>query len=207
MKHYPKTYEDKIKRPPEVALEKLHAKNISLDQLTLRAREFYRVENLRFYDNVLKAAWLKGQLIYDKSPIRIFGPNGFMVDQTVAFYMRGIVGYNGKLFLDNGAAACIISYIDDFYPEFFENDPFLDVGYYKFPYENLSLEHICLVHECDDRLEMLEYADSHAMNIRDFTNWATNWAYCYNEEDHEFMFEYFNGYRNREFPVLRKFIR
>jgi hypothetical protein len=204
MKYYPKEYEDKYKRPPEIVISKMGAYEDSLDNLILKTRDFYREAGLRYFDDLIKATWLKSQFTYDGNRIKSSPSNGFYIDTAYAFFMKGMVGFSGKMFMDSVNSYSVRSYIPDFFPEFLEYDPFVDKEYFKFPYENIGIGHLALVFKCDERLEMLDYAEKHGMNIRDFTNWVVNWVVCYNNDVGKKVYEFVDSYRHRESPVVRK---
>jgi len=108
--------------------------------------------------------------------------NGFREDSTFGWFMKAMVGVSQKPIVANMCFTATATYLKEMFPDFLIKSPFEEPDYYKFPFEHVTLDHMCFVYKCEDRIEMLEYADEEKLNILDFTNWATNHVFCHNDD-------------------------
>lgn len=67
-----------------------------------------------------------------------------------------------------------MNYVNELFPEFLKDNPFESPEKYRFPFKFINLDHMAFVMYCDDRMEILRYADEREMAYFDFVNWAAN---------------------------------
>lgn len=130
---------------------------------------------------MIKQVWLEFQFIH-KGKRRLSRRNGIYEDSIFSFFLRLAVGVSQKPLTSSFFVQSTTTYFKDFFPDFLKHNPFTEPEYYKYPYEHVSLDHMFFVYMCEERLEMLDYAEKRQMNIIDFSNWATNQALNYNDE-------------------------
>lgn len=182
MKQYPKTYEDVSKRPSDDFISNMGSTFGSLDELTSKARLFHKEAQLVLFDLIIKTAWLEQHFTFHGVRRSKRRGNGISHDWAYSYFMKGIVGISQKSFTDGIVFSSVPTYFKDFFPNFSDHDPFKEPEYFKFPYKNISMDHLAFVAQCHNRLELLAYAEERAMTIKDFVDWAANWALSYNEE-------------------------
>lgn len=206
MKIYPRTHEDSHKRPSDKVLSKLNTleRAGSLDGVVSLTKNFYKEVNDTLFDFVVRAIWLRGILRYGENSYESFGPMGYWPDAAIGFFMGAMVGNSGKFLLNSGIVTPIRSYLDDFFPEFWDRSPFIEPEYYKLPYKHLTYEHLIFVNQHHDRLALLDYAEEHEMSIWDFGNWAVDQAFSYNEESGNDVYRVTYASGHRKFALLQR---
>lgn len=182
MKQYPKTFADVSKRPSDEFISNMGSTLGSLDQLTHRSRAFQKDAHRILFDLIVKVSWLEQHFTFHGVRRAKRSGNGISHDWAYSHFMKGIVGVSQKAFTDGIIFSAVPTYFKDFFPNFTDHDPFEETEYFKFPYKNISLDHLAFVAQCHNRMEMLNHAEEWSMGIRDFVNWATNWALSYNDE-------------------------
>ena len=184
MKCYPKKFKDvyDILSVGDIRPTKLGSTLGSAEELAVRFRKFYREFHRTFFDQVVQQIWLEQQFMYgDKRRSRRCS-NGFSPDWAFAYFMKNVVGYSQKTITTNFCFSAIATYLKDFFPDFLNHDPDEEPELYKFPYKNVTLDHLVFVHMIHNRLELLEEAEKRAMSFVEFCNWVVNHVFCYNEE-------------------------
>jgi hypothetical protein len=74
------------------------------------------------------------------------------------------------------------------------NNPFKNPDKYKYPYNHITLDHLVLVYQMENRLELLEEAEKRNMSHAEFANFVINWSVGYNLENKN---EKYSVYKNR----------
>lgn len=87
-----------------------------------------------------------------------------------------------KIVTRSPAFSVVAAYVDELFPHLRDRSPFDYPEEYPYPFEHVTLDHMLFVQACDERMEMLRYADEQRMTYPDFVNWATNHVLCTNDE-------------------------
>ncbi|MFA5444994.1 MAG: hypothetical protein WC262_08520 [Bacteroidales bacterium] len=183
MKHYKKTYEDVYHAEvDDVRLARMGSLLGSPEKLAEKFRAFYKDFHESFFGYVVKQVWLEQHFSYNGVRRSRRSQNGYVGDWAFSYFMKMIVGYSQKPLTVNFLFTAIATYLKDFFPDFLNHDPFAEPEYFKFPYENITLDHLFFVYMVDNRLELLEEAEKKKMSFFDFANWATNAVFCYNDD-------------------------
>lgn len=165
-------------------------------------REFYRDAHLQLFDIIVKQVWLDQHFIYGGQTRQKRTGNGFAVDWAFAYFMRSIVGTSQKVTTLNPVFTAVSTFLIDFFPDFLKHNPFKEPEYYKYPFENVSLDHLLFVYQIVDvRLDMLQYAEEKKLNTGEFTNWVANYIFCYNDEKGKDIYSLTSSYPG--FPHVR----
>jgi hypothetical protein len=162
-------------------LANLSALECSIDELAAQFKEFYQDAHRKLFNITLKQVWLEMRVVY-QGRRRRRRKNGFREDSSFGWFMKGMVGISQKPIVANMCFTAIATYLKDFFPDFLNKNPFEDEEYFEYPYEHVTIDQMFFVYQCEDRLEMLEYAEKEKLNYLDFVNWATNHVMCYNDE-------------------------
>ena len=94
--------------------------------------------------------------------------NSWKLGDAFLKLMRRSVGKDPQAITRGSDFGRIESYFDELYPEFLERDPFQEPEYYKFPYQNISMDFLLVVYQMDNRLELLKDADERNLPIAKF---------------------------------------
>lgn len=174
MKHYPKTFEDLYPKT-RGRLDRVTAVGCTADELAGKFRSFYKETYLKMFDDIVKHVWLEQQFKY-RGKRRKRLSNGIPCDAAFGCFIREIVGISQKPFTTNFTFSVIASFLDEMFPHFLKEDPFVSPEKYKYPFEHVTIDFLCFVYACKDRMDMLRYADERKMNFVEFSNWAANHA-------------------------------
>lgn len=206
IKLYLKKYDDLTYDTRPTYVNKLGSDNMPFPEMVALTRSFYRDSYIKLFDMMIRNVWLNQHLTYNgqNGCVKLNkNKNGIRIDMAFAHYMQGVVGISQKFLTYNYMLFALASYIKDFYPEFFERNPFTEPEYYEYPYEHITIDFLYTVRDHHDRLAMLDYADEKKMTFRQFQNWAVNQSSCYNDEVGEEVYENFRD-RNYLIYIRRK---
>lgn len=179
MKHHPKQFENISRRVPSAeTLADIGSLSGTVDDLILKYRDFYKYAFGALFDLLVKQTWLEHQYTYKGLSRGKPGEQGLYPNQVYGYFMRHMVGRSQKPLTDGIILTGIVSYFPVFFPKFYEHNPFEESGYYKFPYENISIDHMAFVYQCDERLDMLAHAEKMAMSYGVFRDWVINHVSC-----------------------------
>lgn len=141
------------------------------------------------FDHLVKITWLRRRFCYKGDRRMRNGKNGHVLDSAYALFTRYHVGFETR-FLYRSNFAKIVTYLDDLFPNFDEGNPFKES--YKYPYKVITLSHMVLVYQMEDRIELLEYADKKGLSYVEFLDFIINHINCHNDElgknEYEFLF-------------------
>ena len=141
------------------------------------------------FNHLVKIAWLRRRFCYRGERRIRHGSNGQVLDSAYGLFVRNFVGYETK-FIFNSSFSKILIYMDDLFPNFDEGNPFQED--YKYIYKVVTLSHMVLVYQMDDRMELLKYADKNELTYVEFLDYIINHINCHNEElgenEYEFIF-------------------
>ena len=188
MKNYKKIYEDVFSIDHDASRVKLN-----LDAVKIRGMEFDPYVELfgnflkDFYLNLfnycVKLSWLRRIFCYHGKKTSLpMMKNGILLNLAFVKILRRIVGRDIQIITRGKFFSQIESYFKDFYPGFLDGNPFENPEYYKFPYKNISIDFLFIVHQLDDRLELLKEADDKKMSYSTFVDFAINHALSKNDE-------------------------
>lgn len=180
MKNYLKVNEDLFKERPNV-IGKMGSTTGSTDELAVRFRSFYRGAYPILFDMIVKEVWLEQHFLYNGRR-RLRSQNGHWIDAAFSYFMNAVVGISQRPITTGEVFTIIPTYFKELFPNFTDHDPFEEPEYFKYPYKHVTLDQFLLVHQCHNRMEMLDESEKRNMNSREFINWVTNWITCYSDE-------------------------
>jgi hypothetical protein len=181
MNHYVRKEYQLSNRSKDEVLAKIGSTLGSTDELARRVRQFYKQTHISRFNEIVKQSWFEQTLTYDGVRRNGRHQNGFGNDSAFGFFFRGLVGISQKPITDGFYATVIPTYFKDFFPNFSDHDPDIEPEYFKYPYKNITLDHLGFVYKVHNRLELLKHADENAMSIHDFENYATKKSFAYSE--------------------------
>ena len=178
-KRYEDVYSNKLK------LKKCKLKSVSTDigltsqQYLNKMKKMVSSYEETIFDNLVKYNWLTRHFHYRGFQRKYYRLNGFGLDAAFGVFMKHYVGTDKILFSGRGIAK-IISYFDDFFPDFYNRDPFKEKLAYPFKY--VSVSYLAVVYQMKNRMEFLNYAEKHKMIYTEFLDYIINYVYCVNED-------------------------
>ncbi len=191
MKNYPKTYEDVFSARPKQenrGLKKCKIELVSTDDkfttdeyVSLMRKTVDKFE-IDLFDNLVRVIWLMRRFCYkgrNRSKARF---NGFELDAAFGVFMRHHVGVEHRIVTRNQVSYRIISYFDEFFPDFNVLNPFENSDDFKFPYKNIGLGFLSLVYKMHERIELLKYAEENNLKYTEFSDYVLNYVENYNAE-------------------------
>lgn len=161
---------------------------------TLYINEFkkeMRSFELDTFNHLVKIAWLMRRFCYDGERRVRHGSNGQILDTAYGLFVRNFIGYDTKFVYSNRSGiAKILTYMDDLFPNFDEGNPLEEI--YEYPYEVVTLSHLVLVYQMEERMELLDYAEKKGLAYVEFLDYIINHINCHNDEigknEYEFIF-------------------
>lgn len=185
MKQYPKIYEDLFRQRKGLKVELIDSAHGTRDELTSLMREFFSDSFKDLFRIAVRYLWLEKQVIYNgKRRLRRFR-NGHIPDQVFARYMMGDVGHDQTVMTRSRWFTVVSTVVAEMFPEFLQRNPFEEPEYFEWPYHTVGVDYLSYVYQVENRLEMLEYADSKGMSYLEFKNWVNNYVLSYNDDKGE----------------------
>ena len=179
MHRYRKQFEDAFGHHRVEHIAAIGSRLGSREELQNRFTAFYKIANDQLFYMAVMEAWLDAQFKWNGQTRRRMS-NGHYNDRMFSYFLKGMVGFNQKMITASKQFSAIVTYFKDFFPDFANKDPFEEPEYFKFPYKNINIGHLCFVYQMDERMELLAEAEAKGMKLLDFMNWVVNYALCYN---------------------------
>ena len=186
-KEFPKEYEDVFtaKRTLKKCNINLITTDIDMDINSYIAKMHNTMSDFQTmtYDYLVKTVWLFRRFCYRGRRRKYLGQNGVELDGSFAVFLRRYVGFDARVITKNYVNQKVISYFDDFYPDFDISNPFeMDFPY---PYKHMNFEMLALVCNMPERLDILEACERRKMGYTEFFDYIINYVNCYNDEHGE----------------------
>lgn len=181
---FPKTYEDVRQRPfnqNSIAHNILSAWG-PMELYTDKMREVGKRINDETWRMMVESLWLSLHFIYRGKRRKSLYANGDWYDKAWGFFMRTIVGYPNQSFMRSGWFYRVASYLNELYPDFLSRDPLADPGHFRFPYDTVTIDHMHLVYQMPDRMDLLRIAEERGMKFDEFFDYVINHMMCLNEQ-------------------------
>jgi len=195
MKYYEKRYENVFKRDLDkrcnVSKITLYKKNPeSLEKYINIFRETFEKAEADIFDYIVKLEWLNRRFVYNQKRALKKKIINIPFLRARSLFIRNYVGFDPRLFfISSSPLLAVTRYIDDFFPDFVEKNPFEDEEEFKYPFKYVKMAYLILVGQMDERMELLKYAENRKMGLEEFKDYIVNYVSCYNEE-HGPTYEY-----------------
>ena len=207
MTKHPKTYEnvfslDNIASGREnlIRSEKIFVEGIETETYRLLFKDFLK----SFYEDLflqcVKLSWLRRKFTYNghAAKMPVYASTRYWNGMFVRF-LRKYVGHDIQVITKSYFFPKLETYyFDEFFPEFMYENPFKNPDYYKFPYQNISLEYLTTVYQLDDRFGLLEEANLQKMSYAVFLDYVLNHVNTENEllgRERYFLTQSFSRYQ------------
>ena len=188
MHHHPKTYEDVFSSEPlssknRIKLESISIENMETDEYMSLFKTFLSEFYSDLFSQCIKLSWLRRKFTYagKKAKIPMYASSRSFVGKFTKF-IRRFLGHDIQIITKGYFFSKLETYyFNTLFPGFEEGNPFTNPEYYKFPYQNISLEYLILVYQLDDRFELLKEADKQKMSYAVFLDYVINHLFTENE--------------------------
>lgn len=185
MKEYPKLYENVFNTPR--ILNKCKISKVSVPDLDIGEPEYRKLlreviknNQTEIFDTLVKFIWLVKKFCYNGRPRIKLMRNGKGVDATYGIYMRHFVGFDNRIITRNLINPYVISYLDDFFPDLYFENPFKNK--LKYPYSYMNFECLFLVYQMPERMELLDYGEKRKLKYTEFVDYVINYALSKSDE-------------------------
>lgn len=183
-REYEKVYTDNKRNNRKCKLEQVSPYNsnpqntaLYIEKFRKEAREF----DLDTFGHIVKLTWLSRRFCYGGKRRVENRRNGVYLDGAFGVFMRYYVGHDTKFVTANRETLVkVASYLDDFFPNFDEGDPFCED--YAYPFEHLSLSCLVVVYQMDERLDILRACERRKLTYSEFLDYVINYIECLNAE-------------------------
>lgn len=187
MKHHKKTYEnvfsqDKKSSNSQFKIEKVSVGELDVDNYIGIFKDFLNDFFVSMFDGYVRLSWLRRKFSYcNLKTILPMYHTAPVLNLAFVKMLRRVIGKDIQIVTRGKSFSKIETYFEDLFPGFMDGNPFENPEYYKFPYKNITLDFLMVVHEMDDRLDLLKIADESDMTFAVFQDYVINHAYSENE--------------------------
>lgn len=187
MINHKKTYEDVFSSDYEGNRQRLNLDNITYygmesDEYISLFHNFLTDFYSSLFLDCVKLSWLRRKFTYlGKKTILPMNKNSRFMGMAFVKLMRRNIGHDLQIITKGNFFSKLELYFDEMFPGFEEGNPFENPDYYKFPYKNISVEYLIVVHQLDDRFGLLEKAEEEKMSFAIFLDYVINHVYTENE--------------------------
>jgi hypothetical protein len=188
LKIYPKTYEnvfstDRPGNNTKLNIAQVTVGDTPVEEYVSLFQDFLNKFYLQLFDNCVRLSWLRRQFTYYGHKTKMpMSRNSRIHHSAFVKVLRRYVGKDIQIITRAKFFAKLETYFDELFPGFDDGNPFENPEYYKFPFKNISVEYLSVVHQLDDRVAILEYADKKKMSYAVFLDFVINHVSCANEE-------------------------
>lgn len=173
-----------------------------VDELTYRKqlRKLFKNYQKQTFDTLVKLTWLTKKFCYNGRLRMKMRRNGTGMDAAYGVYMRCHVGFDQRMIKNQIVYGRVISYFDDFFPDFNVRNPFEEK--FEYPFSYMTFECLNMVYQMPERLDLLERGEQKKMKYREFVDYVINYALSRNDDEADELFEINFQYRTSN-PFVR----
>jgi len=191
-KEYPKVYENVF--TSEGCLAKFSPIEMQTDYpegpvaYMAKFKSWFREFDLTLWKIATEYYWLQCKFMKDNIKKFKHGRVNMRQDAAYATFIKHYIGNSYQLLTSTFIFSKIVTYFGDFFGHVEDSNPFTNPDFYKFPYERISLAHMALVYQMDERLELLKIAENKGMSYYEFMDFVINYINCVNDERQQKVF-------------------
>lgn len=210
IKQHPKIYEnvfsyDSPRSSAKLKIEKVVIDGMELGEYQILFKDFLKGFYSDLFFQCVCLSWLRKKFTYYgfrfKTPT--YSSIRFIQGSFTKF-LRRFVGDDIQIITKSFFFPKLEeNYFNIFFPDMADHNPFKEPEYFKFPFQNISLEYLLLVYQLDDRIGLLEEADKQKMTYAVFLDYVINYVYTENEILNKNRYLLFSG-ADRQFPLFFK---
>lgn len=188
LKTYPKTFEnvfstDQPKNSARLNLAQVTVGETGVDEYVSLFQGFLQKFYLDLFDGCVRLSWLRRHFSYYGRKTKMpMNKNSRIHNSAFVKLLRRNIGKDIQIITRAKFFSKLELYFDEFFPGFDEGNPFENPDYYRFPFKNISVEFLIVVHQLEDRVGILRHADDNKMSYAVFLDYVINHVYSINEE-------------------------
>lgn len=141
-----------------------------------------------FWKLTIEYYWLQRRFVYQGIRKEHTRRTFIRTDSAYSTFIKHILGTNYQIFTTTFLFSKSLTYFQDFYGNMDTVNPFENPEYYTYPYKNISLAHLTLVYQMDERLDLLKEAEDQKMSFYEFLDFVINYINCVNDEQGRTVF-------------------
>ena len=194
MKKYEKVYEDVFTAKRILKNIEIHrATNdlgLSMEEFAEAVYETWRETSRHLWEDSVRIEWLTRQFKYKvkkqsgvrHTKVKRKRANGNRATIQWGIFYKNFAGVDISVIRKTFFSHAIGIYIKDLYQDFEKKNPFSNPDYFKYPFEHVTLDHMILVYQMEDKMELLQEAENNKMTFAAFADYVINFVGCHNEE-------------------------
>lgn len=163
--------------------------NINNEEYKKKMGKLYFNFQKDIFDYLVKMQWLKRRFCYRGTMREKDGQNGFFFDSAFCVFVRNFIGVEPRMLVLSREYMKVISYFDDFFPNFNIENPFKIK--YKFPYKNITMDFLLTVYQIPCRLKILDAVEKKKLSYAKFLDFVFNYISSENERHDKDIFGMF----------------
>lgn len=167
---------------------RLGAVGMTNDEYAAIFKKIGKSVNNDMWRMVVEYVWIGAFFVYQKKRRRNLFANGFFGDTAYAYFTRHIINVPNIVFSKSKFFFELASYLGEIYPNLLLESPLENPKRYKFPYPHLTVDHLLLVYQIPERLDLLHLAEKRRMNYGQFFDFVVNHVSSINEAAGESVF-------------------
>lgn len=191
-KPYPKTYEDVFTTPG--CLKTFSIDILETDYPDGKLAYVEKMNNFfHYYDQQMwllsvQYSWLQRRFFNKGMQKTYHGRMHMRGDTAYSTFIKHYIGSSYQLLTCSFTFGKIVGYVSDFISDFDSKNPFDHPEEFSFPYKHISLAHMVLVYQMDERLDLLKEAEEKKMSFYQFCDFVINYINCVNDEEGKQVF-------------------
>lgn len=141
-----------------------------------------RSSSLNNFNELVKMEWLKRHLYVDTGAQRceVLKQNRGAFNYLCQRY----IGVSHVAALQSWNTIKVESYMNEFFPNFYSNNPFTSPDKYKYPFEWITIDYLMVVYQMPSRMSLLKLAEERRMLFVDFMDYVINYVHVFNSRHH-----------------------
>lgn len=133
------------------------------------------------FTQIVKYYWLQKHFQFKGVQKKKYALNKWDTDAAYAFFIRHILKFSHNTILKSFWTYKLTTYLDEWFPDMMEHNPFTEPEFFKWPYKNITLDFVIAVYQLPERKELLEYVDTQNMSAYEYYDYLINYVNVFNE--------------------------
>jgi len=183
---YPKKFEDVFSvdyegNSAKLDLDCVTIEGMALDEYIKVFGHFLRLFYNDLFNGCVRLSWLRRKFGYDGRPTKLpMNTNSRRLNGAFVKLLRRNIGHDIQIMTRGKFFSKLELYFDELFPGFMDGNPFEDPRSYAFPFKFITLEYLIVVHDMDERMDLLREADKREMKFSKFQDYVINHSYSVN---------------------------
>lgn len=147
-------------------------------------RDFLKQKSTSMWNDIVQAQWIFDNFKYigNHWTYKVTSRGG-QANIAFSIFVHDVVESSHMFVRSSYYFNRINTYFKELFPRFHKNNPFKNPELYEFPFKNITIDYMHLVHQMPERMDMLVYADENNMKYNEFLDFVINYVGKYNETE------------------------